>query len=67
MNGLWFIPPLVLLAGTVVLALLVARLGNAIDELRGTLFRMGEVRQAVIELRVETDATRASLDHLRRR
>lgn len=67
MSALWFIPPLVLLVGTVALALQVTRLGGAIEELRGTLFRMGEVRQAVIELRVETDTARASLDHLRRR
>lgn len=66
-NALWFVPPMVLVLGTIVLARMVGGMGDALDELAGQLTRMGEVRRAVVAIRVEADSTRASLDQLRRR
>ena len=66
-DALWFVPALILMLGTMLLARIVGGLGEAVDELAGQLTRMGEVRRAVVAIRVESDSTRASLDQLRRR
>jgi hypothetical protein len=66
-NALWFVPPLILMFGTMLLARIIGGLGQAVDELGDQLARMGEVRRAVVAIRVEADSTRASLDQLRRR
>jgi hypothetical protein len=66
-NALWFVPPTILMLGTLVIARLVGGLGEAVDELGDQLVRMGEVRRAVVAIRVEADSTRASLDQLRHR
>jgi hypothetical protein len=66
-NALWFVPPLILMFGTMLLARIVGGLGDAVDELGDQLARMGEVRRAVVAIRVEADSTRASLDQLRHR
>jgi hypothetical protein len=67
MNALWFVPPVILMVGTMLLARFVGGLGRAVDELADQLSRMGEVRRAVVAIRVEADSTRASLDQLRHR
>jgi hypothetical protein len=66
-NALWFVPPTILMFGTLLLARLVGGLGEAVDELGDQLLRMGEVRRAVVAIRVDADSTRASLDQLRHR
>ena len=66
-NALWFVPPTILMIGTLLLARLVGGLGEAVDELGDQLLRLGEVRRAVVAIRVEADSTRASLEQLRRR
>ena len=66
-KALWFVPAVILMVGTALLARIVAGLGEAVDELAGQLDRMGEVRRAVVAIRVESDSTRVSLDQLRHR
>jgi hypothetical protein len=63
----WLAPPLVLLVGALVAAVLLVAIVRTLDEVRAAHRRLKHLDGALIPLRVETRRTRESLDGFDRR
>jgi len=66
-DATWIVPPAVLLAGAGATAVLLRRLGEAVQDLEGARRRSRRLEDALIPVRVETRRARDSIARLRRR
>lgn len=67
MDTAWIAPPAVLVGGAGVVAMLLRRLVQAVDDLDAARRRTRRLEDSLIPLRVETERARAILDRMRRR
>jgi hypothetical protein len=65
MSMLWAIPPVAATVAMVVMIVGMRAAGGVVDELRGQLERLSEVRLAVGQLRAERAALQSGIDRIR--
>lgn len=67
MSLIWILPPTILLVGAFGLLRILRTTEVAARDIYRQLLGMDEVREAVVEVRVESARTRATMEQLRRR
>jgi type II secretory pathway component PulJ len=67
MSVLWVVSLLFLAAGAVLIAATLRKSAEATMDLRDECARLEELRSALVDLRLEADVTRATIDRIRSR